>query len=70
MMKYPLTDQFRSSIKPISNLLLLWTEGENVSRKKIIATITTQDAIDTIRRPGDIDLLQLVFVEKALNGLS
>ena len=57
MEKYPLTEVLRSRMDPFSNLLLLWTEGENVSRKKIIATITTQDAIDIIRRLGDIDLL-------------
>ncbi|GFH55250.1 predicted protein [Chaetoceros tenuissimus] len=70
MMKYPLTEDFRSQIKPFSNLLLLWSDEENVERLKEIIHIANQDAFDIIRIPGETDLFWLAYIEKTLIGLS
>ena len=70
MMKYPLTQECRSRIKPFSNLLLLWTEGENFDQNDTIAKTTVHDIIVIIQRPEAVKFLELVFVEEALKGLS
>lgn len=59
MMKYPLTEQFKSCIQPFSNLLLFWRE--RIYRKDIMEKIIeieesilgkmAKDAIEIFRRP-------------------
>ncbi|GFH45029.1 predicted protein [Chaetoceros tenuissimus] len=79
IMKYPVVEELRTCIEPFSNLLLLWTEGENDDRKDTVKKIIerkdridmiTQDSIDIIRRPGARSPLRLLFLEKVLFELS
>ena len=68
MMNYPLTNDCRICINPFSNLLLLYTERENVDRKDALTSIT-ENAFDIIHRPKAINYFQVMFLEKALNLL-
>ena len=67
-MNYPLTNDCRICINPFSNLLLPYTERENVDRKDALTSIT-ENAFDIIHRPKAINYFQVLFLEKALNLL-
>ncbi len=69
MMKYPLIEEYRSRIKPFSNLLLLLLNAKNDDGKDTIAKNTAQYAFDIVNRPGTVQRLELLFVKKALKGL-
>ncbi|GFH55329.1 predicted protein [Chaetoceros tenuissimus] len=75
MLKYPLTKECRSYIKPFSNLILLWTIGKTADEKEIFERKKrldkiTQDAIGIIGRPEARSSLQVLFLLGVLMELS